>query len=315
MAKVITLGETMVCFSPDSAAPLRYVSSFHPRIAGAESNLAVGLAKLGHEVLWISRLGEDEFGHYVQNMIRSEGVDTRAVRFDEANPTGIMFKETSRGETAVYYYRKHSAASAMEPEDLDESLFEEAEILHITGITPVLSESCRRTVERAVELAKRHGVRISFDPNIRRKLWGDRDYAPMLRDFCRESQILLMGLDEAKVLYGGESPEEIFAAVYGDGAVQLAVLKDGGNGAWASDGKQILYLEPWPCRPVDPIGAGDAFNAAFLAGVLEGCDLQTCGRMGAVAGAMATETDGDTEGYPDRRKLESMLNNREEFYR
>ena len=105
-----------------------------------DSNLAVGLAKLGHEVLWISRLGEDEFGHYVQNMIRSEGVDTRAVRFDEANPTGIMFKETSRGETAVYYYRKHSAASAMEPEDLDESLFEEAEILHITGITPVLSE-------------------------------------------------------------------------------------------------------------------------------------------------------------------------------
>ena len=239
MAKVITLGETMVCFSPDSAAPLRYVSSFHPRIAGAESNLAVGLAKLGHEVLWISRLGEDEFGHYVQNMIRSEGVDTRAVRFDEANPTGIMFKETSRGETAVYSYRKHSAASAMEPEDLDESLFEEAEILHITGITPVLSESCRRTVERAVELAKRHGVRISFDPNIRRKLWGDRDYAPMLRDFCRESQILLMGLDEAKVLYGGESPEEIFAAVYGDGA--------GPAGRWTPSGRETL-LTPrfWP---------------------------------------------------------------------
>ena len=93
------------------------------------------------------------------------------------------------------------------------------------------------------------------------------------------------------------------------------VLKDGGNGAWASDGKQILYLEPWPCRPVDPIGAGDAFNAAFLAGVLEGCDLQTCGRMGAVAGAMATETDGDTEGYPDRRKLQRILENRAQIYR
>lgn len=315
MAKVITLGETMICFSPDTMAPLRYARSFHPRIAGAESNLAVGLAKLGHKVSWISRLGADEFGHYVQNMIRSEGVDTQNVFFDEKNPTGIMFKEITQGETRVYYYRKNSAASTMQPEDLDESLFEEADLLHLTGITPALSEHCFRTMEHAMELAGKHGVTISFDPNIRRKLWEDRDFIPLLRNLCDRSNILLMGLDEAQLLYGEMKPEGIFQAVFSQSSVQLAVLKDGANGAWAGQQGCIVFVKPVPCRCIDPVGAGDAFNAAFLSGVLEGRDLETSARMGAVSGAMATETDGDTEGYPDRKELERILNNQREIYR
>jgi len=103
MAEVITIGETMVCFSPDSLSPLRYVNRYHTRIAGAESNLAVGLAKLGHRAAWISRLGDDEFGRYVQNVVRAEGVDAESVHFDVKRPTGVMFKEKSCGETAVYY--------------------------------------------------------------------------------------------------------------------------------------------------------------------------------------------------------------------
>ncbi len=316
MAEVITLGETMVCMSPDTTAPLRYVSSFHPRIAGAESNLAVGLAKLGHKVAWVSRLGDDEFGQYVRNMVRSEGVCTDYVRFDGENPTGLMFKETTHGETKVYYYRKHSAASAMEPGDLDEILFQGARILHLTGITPVLSESCRDTVCRCMDLAGQYGVKISFDPNIRRKLWGDQDHGPMIRRFCGRSNYLLMGLDEASVLYGQTQPEKLFETIFaGNDAAELVVLKDGGNGAWAADRKKQVFLAPFPCRCIDPIGAGDAFNAAFLSGVLEGRDMEDCGRMGAIAGAMATETDGDTEGYPDRRKLDRLMDNREEVCR
>ena len=315
-AEVITMGETMVCFSPDTPAPLRYVDHYHRRIAGAESNLAIGLSKLGHRAAWVSRLGDDEFGRYVQNAVRAEGVDTGAVRFDGENPTGLMFKETSRGETRVYYYRKGSAASAMRPEDLDESLFREAKLLHLTGITPVLSDSCRDTVFYAVELAEKYGLKISFDPNIRRKLWGDRDYSPLIRELCGRCHILMIGREEAEALYREAEPEALFWWVFSEGnRVEAVVVKDGANGAWAADCAGAVFLEPVPCRCVDPIGAGDAFNAAFLAGVLEGRTLEDCGRMGAVAGAMATETDGDTEGYPDRRKLESMLNNREEFYR
>ena len=316
MAEVITIGETMVCFSPDASAPLRYVDHYHRRIAGAESNLAIGLSKLGHRAAWVSRLGDDEFGRYVQNAVRAEGVDTEGVRFDGENPTGLMFKETSRGETRVYYYRRGSAASAMSPEDLDESLFRGAKLLHITGITPVLSEGCRDTVFYAVELAKKYGLKISFDPNIRRKLWGDRDYSPMIRTLCGGSHILLMGRDEAGVLYGMTEPEALFQRIFSeDNEVETVVVKDGANGAWAANRAETVFLKPEPCRCVDPVGAGDAFNAAFLAGVLEGQSLVDCGRMGAVAGAMATETDGDTEGYPDRRKLQRILENRAQIYR
>lgn len=123
---------------------------------------------------WISRLGDDEFGRYVQNAIRAEGVDTESVRFDGEHPTGVMFKEKSCGETSVYYYRKNSAAAAMSPLDLDEEDFRSAKMLHLTGITPVLSQSCRDAVFYALDLAERFGLDVSFDPNIRRKLWGGR---------------------------------------------------------------------------------------------------------------------------------------------
>lgn len=316
MAEVITIGETMVCFSPDSLSPLRYVNRYHTRIAGAESNLAVGLAKLGHRAAWISRLGDDEFGRYVQNGVRAEGVDAESVHFDVKRPTGVMFKEKSCGETAVYYYRKNSAAAAMSPADLNEEDFRDARILHLTGITPVLSPSCRDTVFYALDLAERFGLGVSFDPNIRRKLWEGEDYSPLLRELCGRSRYLFMGKDEAAALYGTTEPEELFKRISGGADVERTiVVKDGANGAWAADRAHKVRLKPAACRCVDPIGAGDAFDAAFLAGVLEGKDLWDCGRMGAVAGAMSTETDGDTEGYPDRSKLERRLNNQEEIYR
>ena len=157
---------------------------------------------------------------------------------------------------------------------------------------------------------------MSFDPNIRRKLWEGEDYSPLLRELCGRSRYLFMGKDEAAALYGTTEPEELFKRISGGADVERTiVVKDGANGAWAADRAQKVRLKPAACRCVDPIGAGDAFDAAFLAGVLEGKDLWDCGRMGAVAGAMATETDGDTEGYPDRSKLERRLNNQEEIYR
>ena len=316
MAEVITIGETMVCFTPDCLSPLRYVDGYHTRIAGAESNLAVGLAKLGHRAAWISRLGDDEFGRYVQNAIRAEGVDTKSVRFDGEHPTGVMFKEKSCGETSIYYYRKNSAAAAMSPLDLDEEDFRSAKMLHLTGITPVLSQSCRDAVFYALDLAERFGLDVSFDPNIRRKLWGDEDYRPLLRELCSRSHYLFIGKDEALALYGTSEPGKLLQQISKEtGVVRTIVVKDGANGAWAADHTNQVRLEPAECRCVDPIGAGDAFDSAFLAGVLEGKDLWYCGRMGAVAGAMATETDGDTDGYPDRNKLERRLNNQKEIYR
>lgn len=169
MPEVITLGETMVSFVPAGEGLLRYEDDYKMKIAGAESNVASGLSKLGHSVGWISRLGNDEFGKYILRQIRADGVDCSRVVMDDRNSTGLMFKQLISGETQVFYYRENSAAAHIRPEDLDKAYFENAKIIHLSGITPVLSVSCRQTVEKAIEIAKQKNVLFSFDPNVRKK--------------------------------------------------------------------------------------------------------------------------------------------------
>lgn len=202
MPQLITIGETMAAFTPDSVGALRYVQNFGIRTAGAESNVAVGLAKLGLEAAWVSRLGTDEFGCFIRNQLRAEGVDCSRVIYDPDHRTGIMFKETGVGETKVFYYRENSAASHLCSEDVTPALLDGVKVLHMSGITPVLSESCLAMTKAAFALAKEKGVAISFDPNIRRKLWRGQDYAPLIRELTLQSEIVLLGLDEADALFG-----------------------------------------------------------------------------------------------------------------
>lgn len=315
MPQFITIGETMAAFTPCAGGPLRYVPDYRLRFAGAESNVAIGLAKLGHSVAWISRLGEDEFGHFIQNAVRGEGVDTTGCRFDAMRRTGLMFKELGPGETRVFYYREGSAASGLCPEDLDEGMFQGARVLHLTGITPVLSESCRETVFAAVELAKRHGLLLSFDPNIRRKLWGERDFTPLLRELTLCADIVLLGLAEGEALLGVRGVDALLDALFSQGRAVAVAVKDGANGAYAAAAGERHRLPPVPCKCVDPVGAGDAFNAGFLAGMLSGCSIEVCGKMGAIAGALATTTVGDIEGCPTRERMDACLAGTDEIYR
>jgi len=314
MPELITLGETMAVMAPTETGPLRYVSNYRLRMAGAESNVAIGMSKLGHSAGWISCLGEDELGCFVQNAIRAEGVDTTRVRFDAEHRTGLMLKQLSAGETAVYYYRENSAASHLSPSDLDAAYLQTATILHLTGITPVLSQSCLETVVAAANFAKERRILLSFDPNIRRKLWKNTDYAPLMRQLLFACDIALLGKDEAELLLGVSDPRMIVSVLRAHG-IRWIALKDGAQGAWVADGEQMLHIPPYPCRVADPIGAGDGFNAGFLSGILEHRDLRTCGQMGAVCGAMATETVGDIEGYPSRQQLARKLADSKEIYR
>jgi len=315
MSGIITIGETMAAFTPGANGPLRYVGSFGIRSAGAESNVAVGLAKLDVPAAWISRVGQDEFGHFLRNAIRAEGVDCSKLIFDPEHRTGVMFKEVSAGGTSVYYYRENSAASHLCPDDLKEEWFAEADIVHLSGITPVLSESCKAMIYRAFELAKQHGALVSFDPNIRKKLWKDNDFTPMIREMTLMSDIVLIGLDEAKVLFGTEDIDSIVETLRTQGSAKYIAIKDGGNGAWVADVKQCVHVPPYPCNPIEPIGAGDGFNAGFLAGLIKGKDLVTAGRMGGICGALATQVPGDVEGYPDSLQMEKALAGLETIYR
>lgn len=316
MPEVITLGETMACLVPEKPGLVRYARSFGICTAGAESNVAVGLSKLGHEAGWWSVLGQDELGAMVQNTIRSEGVDTSQVKFTEERPTGLMIKQSRiNGETEVFYYRSRSAASGMQPEDLDEAYIGSAKILHLTGITPVLSRSAMETVEEAMSMAERAHTAISFDPNIRKKLWKSQDYSKEIREMALRAQIVLLGREEAEILFGTSEERRVFDILFSHGNACYAGIKYGSQGASVATPQERVTILPYPCTPVDPVGAGDGFHAAFLAGILEARPLKECGAMAGIAGALATESSSDTEGYPSRKRLEQILCGKEYTFR
>ena len=318
MPKVITFGESMVVFAPESYGALRYENQFKARLAGAESNTAIGLSKLGVDAAWMSRVGADEFGHYVLNNIRAEGVDTKGAIIDPDHRTGIMFKQREYGgETSVFYYRENSAASHLEPEDLKPSWFEGADILHLTGITPVLSDSCRETVLTACRMAREAGVKVSFDPNIRKKLIHGQNDTDALRELTLTADIVMMGIDEADYLFDVREIPDILRLMLEKGNARYIAVKDGGNGAVVASREQPegIRIPPYPVKPLETVGAGDGFNAGFLAGLLQGKSLEDAGRMGGIVGAMATQTVGDCDGYPDGDRVERMLAGMAEVYR
>ncbi|MFU0831466.1 MAG: PfkB domain-containing protein [Oscillospiraceae bacterium] len=315
MPQLLTLGETMVCFTPDSIGPLRYVTNYTARIAGAESNVAIGVQKLGCSSGWIGKLGDDELGRYILNNIRSEGVDCTHVKIDSQHRTGLMLKQRSSRETSVFYYRENSAASFLSPDDLDESYFNGAEILHLTGITPVLSSSCLQTVNESIEIAKEKRMLISFDPNVRKKLWKTTDYSSVIRELTLQADIVLMGLDEAEILFHTREINHLFDIILENNPHALIAVKDGANGSVVGNSAIRKHIEPYPCQRLETIGAGDAFNAGFLAGVLQGRDIDICGKMGNIAGALATETPGDIEGQPTAEQMEAALHHLNTVYR
>ncbi|USG67372.1 sugar kinase [Brevibacillus ruminantium] len=296
---VVTFGETMVLFNPLSAGPLRFADRFEKTIGGAESNVAIGLARLGHQVSWVSRLGSDEFGLYIRNFIRGEGVDTSQVVFDDRHPTAVFFKERrAAGEPKVYYYRKGSAASYLEPGDVDEELIAKAKFLHLTGITPALSLSCREAVYHAIEKARKHRVTIVFDPNIRLKLWKREEAREVLMDLAGRSDIVLPGWEEGEILTG-ESETERMAERFLQNGARAVVIKLGERGAYLATPNELEYVAGFPvAHVIDPIGAGDGFAAGFLSGLLRGWPYRDAVRLGNRVGACALTVAGDVEGYP-----------------
>lgn len=308
MPDVVTLGETMVLFTPMGDGPLRYVHHFEKRIGGAESNVCIGLTRLGHSAGWISRLGDDEFGRYVLSAVRSEGVDVSQVHFDPEHPTAVYFKERrALGSAQVYYYRAGSAASHMTPDDIDPDYIQNAKFLLGSGITPALSATCRDALWRAVEIAKEAGVRFAFDPNVRLKLWSETQARQTLIEFAKEADVLLPGRDEAEFLTGEADPVRAGRLLLQAGP-QVVVVKLGAQGALVVTEEGETEVPGFPVEQVvDPVGAGDAFAAGFLAATLEGKSPVEAARLGNACGAFATTVPGDIEGMPERDEVDRLV--------
>jgi len=297
---VVTMGETMV--SLRTGTPLRLGGTLSMTMAGAESNVAIGLARLGHTVRWGGRVGADAVGAYILRTLRAESVNVDTVVVDEARPTGLMLAERRVADVSrVSYYRAGSAGSALSASDAAAALAEAPRILHVTGITPALSHSAAEAVTEAIDLALAAGALVSVDVNYRSKLWTRPEAHPVLAELVRRAHIVIASEDELGLV--APMNETAAAKALAASGVRQLVIKRGANGAtvW-HDGES--HDAPAIAVPVlDTIGAGDAFTAGYLSGVLDGLSPTQALRRGTVTGAFAVSAVGDWEGLPTRDEL------------
>jgi len=299
----------MVMFEASSDGPLQYVHQFNKKFGGAESNVAIGVTRLGHSAGFITQVGDEELGKFVVSSIRGEGVDTSRVKFNEDYSTGLYIKERIReGSTQVYYYRKGSAASQMKKEDIDWDYLKQAKVIHLTGITPFLSASCEELINTVIKFAKENNILFSFDPNLRYKLMADRANAKeIILNIAKQADLVMPGIDEADYLLGTRDYKEIAAYFHNAGVSKIAI-KNGEVGTYyaSKDGDAGFIPSIKVDRVIDPIGAGDGFAAGLLSGLLEDKSLKDSVLMGSTIGAMVVTVKGDIEGLPQRKALENF---------
>ncbi|MFB5662319.1 sugar kinase [Alteribacillus sp. HJP-4] len=301
---VITMGETMALFSPEQNGMMRYAHMYSRKFGGAESNFAIGLTRLGHQTGWISRVGNDELGKAMLQFVRGEGVNVDNVKLEDKAPTGLYFKEFRReGEIRVQYYRKGSAASLMNEEDADEAYIKKARYLHITGITPALSTTCRQAVLKAIQVARSHGVTIVFDPNLRKSLWSEEEARTTLLEISALADIVLPGIAEGEFLFGTEDPEELGRLFLEKGAKEV-VLKAGEKGTYYYSKNDSMFVPAFQvANVIDPVGAGDGFAAGYVSGLLDELSVNDAILRGNAVGALVTQVNGDVEGLPEKEEV------------
>ncbi len=295
---VVTFGEAMVGFVADDGLDLALSQRFARQVVGAEANVAIGLARLGRRVGFFGRVGADALGDSIVRGLRAEGVDLSRVVRDATHRTGLLLRDVWVDRPIqVAYYRSASAGAALCPDDIDGSYVRSARVLHLTGITPILSDSAWAGTRAAVAAARGAGVEVVFDPNLRRSLCADEVAIPRLRDLASQCNVVLAGLDELATL-AGESDTEAAARVILASGPGLVVVKDGARGSWAFDRKQSWHQPAFPVTAVDPVGAGDAFAAGFLHAWLDSPSVPEALATAAITSALCVATPGDSAGLP-----------------
>jgi len=298
---LFTFGETMGLVAADGIGPLTYAKSFSFGIGGAESNVAVGVARLGGEATWLGRVGPDATGALIAQRLAASGVRTLAITGPPF--TGLMVRHRRSGEfTHVDYHRAGSAGSRLLPADIPAAELTGAAVVHVTGITPALSESARAAVFQSVETARSAGVPVSIDVNYRAKLWSRYDAAPVLRDLVSRADIVFASPEEAELFVDPGDPVAGLAKL----GPSEVIVKDGGNGCRALIDGVPFTLAALKLTVVDPVGAGDAFVAGYLADRLAGAPADARLATAIAAGGFAVTVPGDCEGLPDRDELDAL---------
>ena len=302
---ILSFGETMTMLVAEQTGDLAQVRHFEKRIAGADSNVAIGLSRLGFKVAWLSRVGNDSMGRFVTDSLQQEGVDCSHVTVDNGHPTGFQFKslELEGADPVVEYFRRGSAASHLSVNDIVAELLK-ARHLHATGIPAALSDTCRELSHVLMTQMRDAGRSVSFDPNLRPSLWSSQ--ATMVREVNRLASLahwVMPGMAEGELLTGYDTPADI-AKFYLDMGVEAVVIKLGAKGAYYRTQLNEAFVPGVPvAKVVDTVGAGDGFAVGVISALLENLGIAEATARGNWVGSQAVQSRGDMEGLPTRAAL------------
>lgn len=312
MGEVILVGEPMALLIADEPGNLEDIQHFTRSMSGAEVNVAIGLKRLGHQVEYMTRVGDDPFGKYIKQSLEENKIGTSYVSFDDEYQTGIQLKNYVLDGSDPYapYYRKNSAASHISKEDIDKINFDGVKIVHVTGILPALSETTKEAAIYLMEKAKEKGITVSFDPNLRPALWKNQDeMIRTIQELIQKADIILPGIDECEVLYGTRNVEKLVEMICYDGP-KIIIIKQGSKGAFvAEDSMQYIVAGFKVDQVVDTVGAGDGFAAGVLSGILDGISIKESVTRGNAIGAIQVMHRGDNEGLPTIEQLKQFILN------
>lgn len=311
MEKTILFGEPMALLIADTTGALEEVEHFTRALSGAEVNVSIGLSRLGHKVEYLTRLGDDPFGHYIEKTLKANDIGTALVTYDAVYRTGIQLKNrvTDGSDPYAPYYRKGSAASHISPAEIDGIDLTDVKLVHVTGIPPALSETARAAAFRLMERAKEQGIFITFDPNLRPALWEDEEtMRTVINQLAAQADVILPGIEECRILVGTTDKEAV-AEFYQTLGVKNVIIKDGSRGAFVKEGENSYLVPGFKVEQVvDTVGAGDGFAVGVISGILEGMSVEESVRRGNAIGAIQVMNISDNEGLPTKEELQVFMN-------
>lgn len=299
---VVTLGEVLVGLD-SGGGRIEAARTLSKSVGGAESNTAIGLARLGHGVAYIGRVGDDPLGREVVRTLRGEGVDVSRLVRDVSRPTALMLKERWDSRVSVHYYRAGSAGSGLEVADVDLDLVARARLLHVTGVTLALGQGPRKAALAAASAARTAGVAVSLDANFRHKMAAPEELVNQFQELAPLADHVLLSWSEAVVCAGSADEAAVHAYARALAAPTVVVKGPHGGAVAFVDGELVARVEPVPVAVVDPVGAGDGFAVGYLHGLLSGDGVAARLATGAWVAGRAVSHLGDYEGLPLAHEL------------
>jgi len=301
--RIIALGEPMVEFNQTGdAAGRSYLQGF----GGDTSNFAISAARQGADTAYVTALGDDVYGRMLRELWRAEGVDQAGVPTDPDAYTAIYFVTHDADGHHFTFFRSGSAASRLDAARLPRAQIEAASVLHLSGISMAISQTACDTCYAAMDMARGAGVQVSFDTNLRLKLWSIDRARAVMNDVIARTDICLPSQDDLATITGLTRPDDLVDHCLELGA-RIVALKLGADGALVADATRRLRIAAHACKPVDATGAGDTFGGAFVARLVAGDDFETAGRYAAVAAALSTEGYGAVAPIPTAVQVRAAM--------